>query len=125
MFILRFPLLDVCILHFPSLVKLNEEEMEELRAEVEKNLQMLLEVKGHLKQLAGRRRERGRSSRVWWPKREMLSEDKSKTSLVLNRNPFTVLAGVPHIMRTYSSCRKELDCFISSMVHDLSSKLKL
>ena len=32
--------------------------MEELRAEVEEKLQMLLEVKGHLKQLAERERER-------------------------------------------------------------------
>ena len=31
--------------------------MEELRAEVEKKTQMLLEVKGHLKQLAERERE--------------------------------------------------------------------
>ena len=62
----------MCILHFPSPVNpqltevketappstldlshhQHEEEMEELRAEVEKKSRMLLEVKGHLKQLA-------------------------------------------------------------------------
>ena len=36
----------------------NEEEMEGLRAEVEKKTRMLLEVKTHLRQLAERERER-------------------------------------------------------------------
>ena len=65
MFVLLFPLLEMCILHFPSLVKpqltevketappstldlshhQHEEEMEELRNEVENKSWMLLEVK--------------------------------------------------------------------------------
>ena len=38
----------------------HKEKMEELTAEVEKKLGMLLEVKGHLKQLVERERERER-----------------------------------------------------------------
>ena len=43
----------------------NEEEMEGLRAEVEKKTRMLLEVKTHLRQLAEREKEReGEEGRV-------------------------------------------------------------
>ena len=93
MFILLFPLLEVCILTSvkpqltevkgtapPSSLDLShhqhEEEMEELRAKVENKSGMLLEVKGHLKQLAEREREREGQQSLVARERETLSENK-------------------------------------------------
>ena len=48
--------------------------MEELRAEVEKKSRMLLEIKGHLKQLAKRERERERQQSLVAKERDTLRE---------------------------------------------------
>ena len=93
----------MCILHFLSPVKpqltevketappstldlshhQHEEEMEELRAEVEK-LQMLLEVKGHLKQLAEREREREGQQSLVVKERDALREQVKMVSSYYN-----------------------------------------
>ena len=48
--------------------------MEELRAEVEKKTQMLLEVKGHLREMAEREREREERQRLVAGERDALRE---------------------------------------------------
>ena len=78
--------------------------MEELRAEVENKSRMLLEVKGHLKQLAEREREKkGQQSLV--AKRERHYQRTSQDGELLlelplcwTESPLTVLTGMPHIM---------------------------
>ena len=90
----------MCILHFPSLVEpqltevketappstldlshhQHEEEMEELRAEVEKKSRMLVEVKGHLKQLAEREREREGQQSLVAKERDTLREQVKMVS---------------------------------------------
>ena len=58
----------------------HEEEMEELRAEVEKKSRMLLEVNGHLKQLAEREREREGQQSLVAKERDALREQVKMVS---------------------------------------------
>ena len=58
--------------------------MEELRAEVEKKSRMLLEVKGHLKQLAEREREREGQQALVAKERDALREQVKMVSSYWN-----------------------------------------
>ena len=61
--------------------------MEELRAEVEKKSRMLLEVKGHLKQLAEREREREGGAAESGGQRERCSQRTSQDGELLLELP--------------------------------------
>ena len=65
----------------------HEEEMEELRAEVEKKSRMLLEVKGYLKQLAEREREREGGAAGSGSQRERCSQRTSQDGELLLELP--------------------------------------